>query len=84
MVTAHPPLAMTAAVVTVVVLATRWWATPHERFSHRIRSLVQRHPQDLDASAEVLREAEQLVSRQWDRLQPLYPDQPEDPRSRSR
>ncbi|MFF1481418.1 hypothetical protein ACFVYD_28365 [Streptomyces sp. NPDC058301] len=103
MVTAHPPLAMTAAVVTVVVLAARWWSTPRKRFSHRIRSLIlpshrpdpsqpadrfndttERHPQTLDAGAEVLREAEQLVSRQWDRLQPLYPHHPDDPRSHSR
>jgi hypothetical protein len=34
----------------------------------RFNSATERHPQTPDASAEVLREAEQLVSRQRDRL----------------
>ncbi|MFJ1811297.1 MULTISPECIES: hypothetical protein [unclassified Streptomyces] len=50
----------------------------------RFNGATERRPQTLDASVEVLREAEQLVSRQWDRLQPLYPHHPGDPRSHKR
>ncbi|GGW51777.1 hypothetical protein GCM10010320_35900 [Streptomyces caelestis] len=96
--TAHPPLAFTAAAVTACILLARWWATPRERRRHRIRLLFlpwhrphrnpsqraarlgripKRQPQAPDPSAQrVVREAEQILSQQWNRLESLYVHHP--------
>ena len=82
--TAHPGLALTAAAVTTFTLLARWWASPRKRRRHTTHALrLRRHrsnaarfrpQQALDPSARrVLREAEQQLSQQWNRLHAFYP-----------
>jgi hypothetical protein len=104
-VTAHPPFASAAAVVTALVLLARWWATPRTKHHRRSRlSFLPWHrpaPGSTRPAARfnggpehaqtpvpgagcVLREAEEHLSRQWNRLQPLYLHHPDDSQSHSR
>ncbi|MFE0256185.1 hypothetical protein [Streptomyces sp. NPDC059010] len=82
--TGHPGLALTAAAVTTLTLLARVWATPRKRRRpstrglrlrrHRSISAPVRPRQTSDPSAlRVLREAEQQLSRQWNRLHAFYP-----------
>jgi hypothetical protein len=93
-VTAHLPLAFTAAAVTAVILLARWSTTPRKWCRHHVRSLsLPWHHSARDPSKRavtptpipapqsqapnshaqwVVREAEQILSRQWSRLEHLY------------
>ncbi|MDQ0836044.1 hypothetical protein QF032_007888 [Streptomyces achromogenes] len=87
--TAHRSLAaLTAAAVTAAVLLARWWvssrpsansAPRHETGPAEDDRISELHPALLDsASNHALREAEELLSRQWNRLWSLYPRHPDD------
>ena len=88
--TAHrSSAALTAAAFTAAVLLARWWASSR----HRADRAAHRHDPGIpggdrageagaalpDAvSDHALREAEELLSRQWNRLRSLYPGHPDD------
>lgn len=86
--TTHPGFALTAAAVTTTILLARWWASPRTRRWHGsalrlLRRLSVPAPlrprQALDPSARrVVREAEQHLSQQWNRLHSFYPHLSED------
>ncbi|MFI7504810.1 hypothetical protein ACIBVL_41335 [Streptomyces sp. NPDC049687] len=88
--TAHRSvLTLAAAAITAAVLLARWWMTsrsgaarPHRHptgptADDRAGDLPPALP-DAAASDPVLREAEELLSGQWNRLRSLYPPHPDD------
>jgi len=88
-VTAHRSVAaLTAAAVTAAVLLARWWASSRHSAgrAHRHKTGAagddragELHPAMPDsASDHALREAEEHLSRHWNRLRSLYPRHPDD------
>jgi hypothetical protein len=97
-VTAHQGLALTALFATAAILLARWRATVRARSADRPRACdpprddrpdrfdrPARSAGQPDAGAqETLREIEQHLSRQWNRLHPLYNHPDESSRHRGR
>ncbi|MGX5185878.1 hypothetical protein ACWKT5_24450 [Streptomyces avermitilis] len=87
--TAHRSLAaLAAAAVTAAVLLARWWVSSRHSAdrAHRLDieptgddRIGELHSAMPDAASDhTLREAEEHLSRPWNRLRSLYPPHPDD------